>query len=56
MLGLIGLNGQGVLSLVEEDHKKEGGLKPQLPNMVEGNVVAVAIEQDLVKPNIVQVK
>ena len=54
--GLLGADGQNVLSLVGEDLKRKGGLKPQLPNMVEGNVEAIAIEQGHVKPNIVQVK
>ena len=54
--GLLGADGQNVLSLVGEDLKRKGGLKPQLPNMVEGNVMAVAIEQGRVKHNIVQVK
>ena len=54
--GLLGADGQNVLSLVGEDLKRKGGLKPQLPNMVEGIVVAVAIEQGHVKHNIVQVK
>ena len=54
--GLLGADGQNVLSLVGEDLKRKGGLKPQLPNMVEENVVAVAIEQGHVKHNIVQVK
>ena len=48
MLGLIGLNGQGVLSLVEEDHKKEEGMKKSVPNMEETNVLAVTQQDNLV--------
>ena len=54
MLGLIGLNGQGVLSLVEEDPKKDGGLKLQQPNMVETNVLAVELQEKLVIMEIVK--
>ena len=53
--GLIGVNGQGVLSLVEEDPKKDGGLKLQQPNTVETNVLAVKLQDNLVIMEIVQV-
>ena len=46
--GLIGVNGQGVLSLVEEDHKKEEGMKKSVPNMVETNVLAITQQDNLV--------
>ena len=55
MLGLIGVNGQGVLSLVEEDHKKDGGLKLQQPKTVETNVLVVKLQDNLVTKEIVQV-
>ena len=54
--GLIGVNGQGVLSLVEEDPKKDGGLKLQQPNMEEMDVTAVTQQDNLVMIKIVLVR
>ena len=54
--GLIGVSGQNVPSLVEEEPKKGGGLKPQLPNMEEMDVTAVTQEDNLVMIKIVQVR
>ena len=56
MSGLIGVSGQNVPSLVEEEPKKGGGLKPQLPNMEEMDATAVTQEDNLVMIKIVQVR
>ena len=56
MHGLIGVNGQGVLSLVEEDPKKDGELKPHQPNMVETDVQAVTLQDNPAIMETVQVK
>ena len=53
--GLHGVNGPPVLRRAEKDYKKERGLKPQMPKMVEKNALAVIMIQDHVMKKIVQV-
>ena len=53
--GLHGVNGSHVLRLVEKDYKKERGLKPQMPKMVERNALEVIKTQSHVMKKIVQV-
>lgn len=52
--GLHGVNGPHVLRSVEKDYKKERGLKPQMPKMVERNVLAVIRKQNHVIMEIVK--
>ena len=56
MSGLIGVSGQNVPSLVEEEPKKGRGLKLQQPNMEEMDVTAVTQQDNLVMIKIVLVR
>ena len=44
--GLHGVNGHPVLRRAEKDYKKERGLKPQVPKMVEKNALTVIMIRD----------